>query len=107
MTLKEVTSAVQEALRVSNDYDPYAEGYQDALFWFSDLLDKLDYPYPWHSYPREKPPKDGYYLASWGFEVPIGVKFEGRHFNLSKVKAWAELPKLYKGEKDERQSAKT
>lgn len=99
MTLDEIKT---EMNRVQDNLDPLdliEQGWRECINWvLLDLLPTIDYPFPWHTYPKEKPPKDGYYLASWGFEVPIVVKFEKRHFNLAKVKAWAELPALYKGE---------
>lgn len=104
MTLEEIINEAKNALRISTDYDPYAEGYQDALIWFCDMLDTIDYPYPWHLYPKEKPPKNGPYLVTWGNEYPIVAKFKEGSFCFGGVIAWAELPKLYKGEKNEKQS---
>ena len=70
MTVEELISTVREALRVSTDYDPYAEGYQDALIWFSDMLDQLEPR--WHPFPEEKPP----------FNRVILFKFKDNYFEL-------------------------
>lgn len=40
--IEQIKAEIKDALRVSNDYDPYAEGYQDALFWFDYLLEKIE-----------------------------------------------------------------
>lgn len=98
MTLEQINAEIKEALRVSTDYDPYAEGYQDALFWFSDMLDTLEPS--WHPYPREKPTEDGYYETT----TPKG-KVKQDWWNGSEFEeldeqpiAWKELDKPYKKE---------
>lgn len=42
MTLEDIIYTIEETALAGNDYDPYAEGYQDALFWVLGLLDKLE-----------------------------------------------------------------
>lgn len=109
MTIKEIICTIKEALRVSTDYDPYAEGYQDALIWFSDMLDTLEPS--WHPYPDEKPTEDGAYLItrytkhggifididSWISEYEMFDSTEDIPSSM-KVLAWMELPKPYKKE---------
>ena len=40
--IEQIRGEIRDVLCVSTDSDPYAEGYQDALCWVSDLLDKIE-----------------------------------------------------------------
>lgn len=103
MTIEQIIFTIEETIRACNDCDSYEEGYQDALFWVSDLLDKIEPS--WHPYPAEKPPKDGeLYWVTLDYDdgpriATDDLFLNGKFVNYSEyaIVAWAEYnrPKPY------------
>lgn len=95
MTIEEIICTTKEALRVSTDYDPYAEGYQDALIWFSDMLDQLEPS--WHKFPEEKPTENGYYQVTFDDGTVDLARWKDGSWTFNpKIIAWKEKDKPYK-----------
>lgn len=42
MTLEHIKLYIEETKRACDSYDPYDKGYEDALCWVSDMLDRLE-----------------------------------------------------------------
>lgn len=107
MTLEDIIYTIEETIRAGNDYDSYNEGYQDALFWVSDLLDKLEPSPSWHIEAEESPKEEGTYqvIVRNKDEIVTRGYWEGGDWFLPEkyvsynVVAWKELPKPCK--KDE------
>ena len=52
----------------------------------------------WHTYPQEKPKKDGIYLIThrYGNKIGVSMGYVTKNFNSDNLIAWAEKPEPYK-----------